>query len=222
MDGRLRKPAPFYPTCSELSNFILGSAGPDNRQRQGDSFGGQLGRRGPRRGCETPRAWRGAGLAPWRVWAMPSGQRRLVRPNATGDSERDTREGDACRRGVLCLRSGLKPIRMTEKEDYRTCIAEFWEQAAVALSITDRLELLQTYAEKVVRIKGQHNPRNIRRGTLTVAKTPTCWACRMRKGEHRHHVIQIQHGGRNRYGNGVLLCRGCHACVHPWMREKQA
>lgn len=29
-----------------------------------------------------------------------------------------------------------------------------------------------------------------------------------------HHIIQIQHGGRNRKRNLVLLCRECHALVH--------
>jgi len=71
-------PEPFYPTPSTLSNFTLDPAGPDNRQQPSDGSGRELGRRALRRGCETPRAWRGAGLAPWTVWATPSGQRRLV------------------------------------------------------------------------------------------------------------------------------------------------
>ncbi len=40
-----------------------------------------------------------------------------------------------------------------------------------------------------------------------------CFACGKRF-DHRHHIIQIQHGGRNRKRNLVLLCRGCHSEVH--------
>src|ERR1041384_6596351 len=31
---------------------------------------------------------------------------------------------------------------------------------------------------------------------------------------HRHHLIQIQHGGGNRWLNIVRLCRSCHRAVH--------
>jgi len=31
---------------------------------------------------------------------------------------------------------------------------------------------------------------------------------------HRHHIIQLQHGGRNIYKNIVHLCQTCHGKVH--------
>lgn len=35
--------------------------------------------------------------------------------------------------------------------------------------------------------------------------------------ECRHHVIQIQNGGRNEKKNLVPLCDGCHGQIHPWL-----
>ncbi len=40
-----------------------------------------------------------------------------------------------------------------------------------------------------------------------------CFLCKARFN-HRHHIIQLHRGGRNRSRNIVLLCRGCHALVH--------
>lgn len=40
-----------------------------------------------------------------------------------------------------------------------------------------------------------------------------CWVCKL-LAECRHHVIQIQHGGRNTQTNIVNLCDSCHHKVH--------
>lgn len=40
-----------------------------------------------------------------------------------------------------------------------------------------------------------------------------CWVCGKRFN-HRHHIVQIQHGGANRSSNIVLLCAPCHREVH--------
>lgn len=37
----------------------------------------------------------------------------------------------------------------------------------------------------------------------------------------RHHIIQLQYGGRNRRYNIILICDDCHAIIHPWL-QKQA
>ena len=46
-----------------------------------------------------------------------------------------------------------------------------------------------------------------------IAWSRRCFACR-EKGHHRHHIIQLQHGGPNVPSNIVTLCRECHADVH--------
>ena len=40
-----------------------------------------------------------------------------------------------------------------------------------------------------------------------------CFLCG-EQAHHRHHIIQIQHGGQNHRGNIVALCRKCHRSVH--------
>jgi HNH endonuclease len=41
-----------------------------------------------------------------------------------------------------------------------------------------------------------------------------CWVCRGESPDHRHHVIPVKAGGRNRALNIVLLCATCHHDVH--------
>ena len=41
-----------------------------------------------------------------------------------------------------------------------------------------------------------------------------CFLCGKPEWHHRHHMIQIQHGGGNSEANVVRLCRTCHRKVH--------
>ncbi len=43
-----------------------------------------------------------------------------------------------------------------------------------------------------------------------------CSVCQS-KATEIHHVIQIQHGGRNDKRNLVPICNDCHCKIHPWM-----
>lgn len=105
------------------------------------------------------------------------------------------------------------------REDFKATIAEFWERVTRTLGIVERLLLLQEFAERLVYREQSYSA--IRKGSPGI-KRPRgmCWACQSRKAEHRHHIVQVQHGGRNVLKNIVCLCRGCHAVVHPWMRKK--
>jgi hypothetical protein len=46
-----------------------------------------------------------------------------------------------------------------------------------------------------------------------------CWCCRKDPATVRHHIIQIQHGGRNTPENIVVLCDKCHESIHPWLKR---
>ncbi len=107
------------------------------------------------------------------------------------------------------------------RETFKKTLAEFWDRAAVLTSIVDRLMLLQEFAERLVILHPKRRYSAVRRSNLKVRLGGWCWACKMRKAQHRHHVIQVQYGGLNRTTNGVALCEGCHAVVHPWMRKKE-
>ncbi len=41
-----------------------------------------------------------------------------------------------------------------------------------------------------------------------------CWVCETTQAEHRHHIIPLRAGGRNRALNIVSLCPDCHRNVH--------
>ena len=94
--------------------------------------------------------------------------------------------------------------------------ARFPEGAAV--SAEEKVRLLRTYAGMVFRFRTkpvvhkrirEHFNRNFR----DEQDDRPCFVCGNRFN-HRHHIIQIQHGGRNRKRNLVLLCRECHSLVH--------
>jgi hypothetical protein len=65
-----------------------------------------------------------------------------------------------------------------------------------------------------LRPTANHNIRQHYNKTLRDEKANLpCFIC---GGEwhHKHHIIQIQHGGRNLRANWVCLCRDCHREVH--------
>lgn len=46
-----------------------------------------------------------------------------------------------------------------------------------------------------------------------------CFVC-FAKSQIRHHMIQLQNGGRNTFNNITNLCNNCHADIHPWLKTK--
>lgn len=107
---------------------------------------------------------------------------------------------------------------LVEPLTHDAVLREFWSRSDGTKGIVDRLMLLQEYADRVVPC---HKPyRNIRANSFTKKASGWCWGCYGRQARYCHHVLQVQHGGRNRLNNRVCLCYGCHAVVHPWMRKK--
>ena len=95
--------------------------------------------------------------------------------------------------------------------------ALFW--MAVALG-SARMPMLQQYAAVVVGVSRpvERVRDEFRRMPPRCPPGASCFACG-RPPQHRHHIIQIQHGGLNDPTNIVWLCRGCHERIHPWMVE---
>lgn len=96
---------------------------------------------------------------------------------------------------------------------FRAVIREFWE----GVTTTNRLARLMAFAERTVQTNQSYYQN---RKTKLPMVRGQCWACRRRKAEHRHHVIQLQHGGTNSPRNLVAICRWCHGEIHPWMPVK--
>lgn len=56
-------------------------------------------------------------------------------------------------------------------------------------------------------------------GFKVLLKCP-CWVCR-KPATQRHHLIQLQNGGRNVKENVIPICTECHSEVHPWMKPEE-
>lgn len=97
-------------------------------------------------------------------------------------------------------------------------LKHFWLRAAKG---EHRLGLLKQYARILVHGPQQYaRVRRARRFTRPTAGG-TCWACqRNTKKLVCHHIVQVQHGGRNVLKNLVWLCKGCHAEIHPWLAKR--
>jgi hypothetical protein len=110
-------------------------------------------------------------------------------------------------------------VFLERRDEFKPTLEEFWNRAARVLGIVERLMLLQEFAERLVYREQTYS--QIRKGSAGIKKPRgMCWGCRSRPAEARHHIVQVQHGGRNVLKNIVCVCRGCHAVVHPWMRKK--
>lgn len=102
----------------------------------------------------------------------------------------------------------------------RVFLGVFWQKAKKATNKRKRLSLLRVFAGLVLgedpyrehsRSWGRrHFEKNKHR---IVRLEGCCWVCELRP-ESRHHVIQVQHGGRNTAQNIVKLCDRCHGAVH--------
>lgn len=106
-------------------------------------------------------------------------------------------------------------------------LREFWEKAKVTTTTDERLVLLQDYAAIKIEFK-YRIPRNVRRSKFgklikqkRFPKRVACFACHdLQTKRQRHHIIQLQHGGDNRKTNIVIVCKNCHADIHPWLKQK--
>lgn len=97
-------------------------------------------------------------------------------------------------------------------------LVEFWERADATKSIVDRLDLLREFA--IRRVRRKRSAAQVRKKKVWVKKGAMCWACYMRKAVHNHHIVQVQHGGGTGPDCLVPLCKGCHAYVHPWLKDR--
>ena len=92
----------------------------------------------------------------------------------------------------------------------------FWRQVN---RDADKLVLLRAYAEVAILRPGSWDFNAVRAhfNTLRFSQEP-CFVCHF-EHTHRHHIIQIQHGGTSYARNMVPLCEACHQTVHPWLSD---
>ncbi len=61
--------------------------------------------------------------------------------------------------------------------------------------------------------RGKRSGFNKHKSLGMIKHSPECFVC-LEASVHRHHIIQIQHGGVNTWRNQVPLCEPCHRKVH--------
>ena len=107
---------------------------------------------------------------------------------------------------------------------HNTLLKVFRDRQAQCRSIDDRFSLVKEYAALVLPddpFHGPHCPKRTRRhyykrradGWAKGMTRPPCWICG-NTAKHRHHVIPLSGGGRNRKDNLLPLCVLCHRGVH--------
>jgi hypothetical protein len=105
---------------------------------------------------------------------------------------------------------------MSERAHLTTTLKEFWRRARTAQGVVEKLDLLREFAERQVVRK--RTALDVRKEKGFVMKSALCWCCAA-KAQVLHHIVQVQHGGGTGDDARVPLCKGCHAVVHPWLRE---
>jgi 5-methylcytosine-specific restriction endonuclease McrA len=84
------------------------------------------------------------------------------------------------------------------------------------------VDLLKEYSEiKIVYKKGES--ASVVRAKFNGGKRfkklwgRACFVCGDKGLMHRHHIIQLQHGGKNDKRNVIPICPQCHSKIHHWM-----
>ncbi len=87
-----------------------------------------------------------------------------------------------------------------------------------ASSPEERLILLQCYAGVIIRKRKPSRIHDLRTKFNEKEKKyrKKCEICK-KQPHHRHHIIQIQHGGTLNYKNIAYLCAPCHIKIHTWL-----
>lgn len=104
----------------------------------------------------------------------------------------------------------------------RIRLEEFWKRAEQARTRLGRLNLLRQMASVVLGPDPYQpiNPKRMRRHFEKMKARGRyrlkgwCWVCQKETPDHRHHIIPIGHGGRNRQLNIVNVCICCHEAIH--------
>ena len=97
-----------------------------------------------------------------------------------------------------------------------SALKAFWGQIGHG---KNRMEWLRNCADWHVETDRRYI--HVRRAHPHRPVTGLCFCCRAAPATQQHHVIQVQHGGRNVPRNLVGLCRACHRKIHPWMGRRR-
>lgn len=124
--------------------------------------------------------------------------------------------------GAETLPDNVVPMALTTLEmSEPAALDQFYAEAVGG----DRIGALRRFVEIAIVRPADWDYAAIRGASQQIGKrirAVECFGCRgAGRLFHRHHVIQVQHGGSNYIRNMVALCEACHADVHPWLPKAQ-
>jgi hypothetical protein len=101
----------------------------------------------------------------------------------------------------------------------QSVLADFWFHVSQTTDRAVRLSWLKKLSAVHVRVKWGWMPEQVRArwNATRKASKGVCFVCAAQKTLVTHHVVQIRFGGSNKRRNRVVVCKGCHAAIHPWM-----
>lgn len=92
----------------------------------------------------------------------------------------------------------------------------------ILLSADEKIAILREMASRQYQTQESYESRRNQyvktRHRLVKLSGCECYVCGA-PATVRHHIIQLQNGGRNSPRNLMGLCDDCHAEIHPWLRE---
>jgi hypothetical protein len=113
----------------------------------------------------------------------------------------------------------LKSERVFSEKQFKLC-AKF-----KGIKRHKRMKFLKTMAAKVIFARDLNETKKARAGFdqnkihhLPLTEKSNCFTC-PNLATIRHHVIQIQNGGKNKRNNIVPLCSRCHSNIHPHLKR---
>lgn len=105
-----------------------------------------------------------------------------------------------------------------DKQSQLKILQEFWDR--FEREVDNRLNLLKEMSALEFNRRPSKQLRTVRNqfskkhyylgGRCATCKNPATV---------RHHIIQLQNGGRNRRYNIIMICDECHTEIHPWLKR---
>jgi len=102
-------------------------------------------------------------------------------------------------------------------------LLKFRDVFSQADSLYKKIEILIYYSSLRFKPHNEYRRKKLRQKfninfkAKKYMKNSDCEVC-LAPAENRHHIVQLQHGGKNIKRNQVNLCVDCHKLVHPWMK----
>lgn len=118
------------------------------------------------------------------------------------------------------------PHLVSPKKDQTADLWTLWNSVSVLSSMEEKISVLQEMARRQYdwltpkRLRKRRRKFNRRKYSILRLTDSECWVCGA-PGEIRHHVIQLQNGGRNEVLNVIPLCYFCHGEIHPWLAGQE-